>query len=58
MTTAARTRATRVTQPSLTHVAAARASTLAASGCRAIIRTIQPSSLKSFATRMMPNGVR
>ncbi len=58
MTTAARTSAARVTQPSLTHVTAARASTLAASGCRNTSRMIQPSSRASFATKMMPNGVR
>ena len=49
MTTTARTRAARVTQPSLTHVTAATARTPAASGCRAIIRISQPSSRASFA---------
>ena len=58
MMTAARIRAARVTQPSLTHVTAASASTLEASGCRATILTVQASSLKSFATRMKPSGVR
>ncbi len=58
MTMAARTRAARVTQPSLTNVTAARARTLAASGCRTISRISQPSSWANFATRMMPKGVR
>ena len=56
MTTAARTRATRVTQPSLTQIAAVSARTLAASGCRTTSRTIQASSLTSLTARMMPHG--
>jgi hypothetical protein len=58
MTMTARTRTTSVTQPSLTQVTAASVRTLAASGCRKISRTIQPSSRANFTAKMMPNGVR
>jgi hypothetical protein len=58
MMTAARTRATRVTQPSFTQITAASANTPEASGCRAISRASQPSSRASFTSRMMPSGVR
>jgi hypothetical protein len=58
MTTRARTRTTRVTQPSLTHITTDSARTLAASGCRKISRASQPSSRANFISRMMPNGVR